>query len=120
MKSTVKRLQDNWASGLALFRQQNLRKVRIYFGERIGFYFAWLEYIIYWLVMPSVLGVACYLLTFILEDLHDKNLNFSWSELVIFIFSLFLSMATSLINLFWIRKQHRFSWQWGMTYIAEV
>ena len=37
--------------------------MRVYFGERAAFYFAWLNFYIIWLVGPAVFGSVCFFMS---------------------------------------------------------
>ena len=35
--------------------------LRQYFGEKVGLYFCWLGFYTSWLIVPSVVGVICFI-----------------------------------------------------------
>ncbi len=43
------------------YKTQPIDYIRIYFGERIAFYFSWVGYYTYMLVFPSVVGLAVFI-----------------------------------------------------------
>ena len=50
-------LWENWANPwLSLIRCQPLTTVRLYFGEQVAFYFAWLGFYTAWLTPPALAG----------------------------------------------------------------
>ncbi|KAL3314126.1 Anoctamin-1 [Cichlidogyrus casuarinus] len=54
-------LSQHWASYKKLLKSQPLDYVRLYFGETIGFYFAWLEFYTKWLIPPAVVGIISFI-----------------------------------------------------------
>lgn len=56
-----KLLYDNWANWRCLLNTQPLNYIRVYFGEKVGLYFAWLGYYTYSLILPSVVGLMVFL-----------------------------------------------------------
>lgn len=50
-------LWDYWVQPWNSFVCQPLHLIRLYFGEKLGFYFAWLGFFTSWLVLPSIAGV---------------------------------------------------------------
>jgi anoctamin-1 len=61
-KMSMRRLLwSNWANWRASFKMQPLDYIRLYFGEKIGFYFAWLGYYTYWLMPASLCGLLIFI-----------------------------------------------------------
>ena len=54
-------LYNFWARWGLMWKYQPLDHVREYFGEQIGFYFAWLGFYTAWLLPASILGVLVFL-----------------------------------------------------------
>ena len=54
-------LRRTWAKYSMWYKHQPIEKIRDYFGEKIGFYFAWLGAYTTWLVVPSVVGVLVFI-----------------------------------------------------------
>lgn len=50
-----------WADFKRSFKPQPLHFIRSYFGDKVGFYFAWLGFYTRMLVFPSFIGVLCFL-----------------------------------------------------------
>uniref|UniRef100_A0A915HV67 Anoctamin n=1 Tax=Romanomermis culicivorax TaxID=13658 RepID=A0A915HV67_ROMCU len=53
-------LRYSWANFNHMFKPQPLDLIRSYFGEKVGFYFAWLDFYTYMLIFPSVAGLASF------------------------------------------------------------
>ena len=51
------KLRRNWANWKKIFKVQPLDDVRSYFGEKIGFYFAFMDFYARALVPPSIVGI---------------------------------------------------------------
>lgn len=74
-------------------------KIRDHFGEKIAYYFAFLQYYFLWLSAPAGLGVLVYLT-------HSNTLTV-WFSLSMLIWAvLFLEM--------WRRKEHELAIQWSV------
>lgn len=83
---------------------QPINDVRAYFGDDIGFYFAFLEMYSRWLVIPSVLGI----IAFSLEYFRD------WGVYGRAFYSLFItSWATAFLK-FWKRRESTLQNEWGI------
>ncbi|XP_023177953.2 anoctamin-1 isoform X2 [Drosophila hydei] len=54
-------LYKNWASVKKWYRYQPLDDIKEYFGVKIGLYFAWLGFYTYMLLLASIVGVVCFL-----------------------------------------------------------
>ncbi|ALC47465.1 CG16718 [Drosophila busckii] len=63
--TTRELLYSNWASVRKWYRYQPLDDVKEYFGVKIGLYFAWLGYYTYMLLLASIVGVACFIYSWV-------------------------------------------------------
>lgn len=61
-------LSTEWASVTKWHRAQPLDYIKDYFGVKIGLYFAWLGYYTYMLMLASIVGVICFLYSFLTMD----------------------------------------------------
>ncbi len=61
LKNDREFLLENWANFKCLFKGQPLEVIRRYFGEKIGFYFSWLEFYTKALVFPAIVGFFVFL-----------------------------------------------------------
>lgn len=60
-------LSSRWARFSAWYKPQPLELVRDYFGEKIGFYFAWLGAYTAWLLLPSLVGLVVFFVNLMLS-----------------------------------------------------
>ncbi|KAG0166865.1 hypothetical protein DFQ28_000410 [Apophysomyces sp. BC1034] len=82
-----------------LIGKDDLTKIRDHFGEKIAFYFAFLQNYFLWLSVPSVLGVLVHLT-------HSNTLSISYSMAMLIWAVLFTEM--------WKRKQQELAISWGV------
>jgi hypothetical protein len=54
-------LWNRWANPKKIFSKQPINLINEYFGEKLGFYFAWLGFYTSSLIMPSILGLLVFL-----------------------------------------------------------
>jgi hypothetical protein len=54
---TKKVLRNKWANAKRIFTRQPLNLICEYFGEKLGFYFAWLGFYTNSLIIPSIFGL---------------------------------------------------------------
>jgi hypothetical protein len=53
---------------------QPLNFIANYYGEKMGFYFAWLSFYTSWLLIPAIPGVVLFIYQMvILNDKYQKN-----------------------------------------------
>lgn len=89
---------------------QPINNIRAYFGDEIGFYFAFLGVYSRWLVAPAVLGV----IVFVLEFFSD------WSIYGRGLYSLVItSWATAFLK-FWKRQESTLRSEWGIGPVDSV
>jgi hypothetical protein len=56
-------LWDNWGNPRKKFLSiQPINLIRKYFGEKLGFYFAWLGFYTFSLILPSIIGLIVFIL----------------------------------------------------------
>ncbi|CDI97940.1 protein of unknown function DUF590 [Echinococcus multilocularis] len=65
-------LNDQWGSLKNMIKFQPLDYVRLYFGESIAFYFAWLGLYTYWLIPVGIFGLLVFCLSAI--DISDDRI----------------------------------------------
>jgi hypothetical protein len=54
-------LWEYWAKPKRIFHSQPLLVIRRYYGEKLSFYFSWLDFYTKSLVVPSVIGFFVYI-----------------------------------------------------------
>jgi hypothetical protein len=84
--------------------QQPLDDVAQYFGERVAFYFAWMEMYTRWLVVPSVAGVVLFGL-----QVHSHHLDHPAAP----VYALFMALWTSAFIIAWRRRAAALAYRWG-------
>ncbi|VDK32493.1 unnamed protein product [Taenia asiatica] len=65
-------LNDQWGTLKRMIKYQPLDYIRLYFGESIAFYFAWLGLYTYWLVPVGIFGLLVFCLSAI--DISDDQI----------------------------------------------
>ncbi|CAG8670242.1 9449_t:CDS:2 [Funneliformis caledonium] len=84
--------------------KEDLLRLRNHFGEKIAYYFAFLQYYCVWLIAPSVVGILTWLFL---------------SEYSIF-FGVFIVLWSVIFTEFWRRKEYEFAILWGVHNYSQV
>ncbi|OMJ79321.1 hypothetical protein SteCoe_20704 [Stentor coeruleus] len=113
-------LKENWGSFKKFWKPQDLEKIRLYFGEKIGLYFAWLDYYVMWLILPAIVGLIVFIIQKYYGDIGDQEYKMSYSEISILVFSMVLALGSTLLHQLWLRRQTELSWMWGTTEMIEI
>jgi hypothetical protein len=78
-EETRQALKRAWVSNLKVWESQDLDKVRSYFGEKVGLFFAWLEFYRIWMFIPAGFGLLTFIIQlavpFTQDVLNDLNNN---------------------------------------------
>eukprot|EP00808_Paulinella_micropora_P018751 g21834.t1 len=93
-----------WKHPLAMFRQP-LPLIREYFGEAVGFYFAFSELYNQWLLPISLLGAIGFVVQF-----STGQVDHSYNAF----FALFIAVWTTALLEIWKRRQAKKRLDWGM------
>jgi len=95
----------------AFFSEKNglYFNIKEYFGEKIGLYFVFSSFMISWMVVPAVVGLACQIIVWVSDDYSHLVLPFY--AILILVWSVF-----ALKN--WSRLENRLKMHWG-TYDFE-
>ncbi|OQR83837.1 anoctamin-like protein [Achlya hypogyna] len=86
------------------------REIHSYFGPALSMYFVWLDFYTQFLVVPSICGVALFLMEAAGMD----------TTLYILPFSIVLSMSTSIFVDSWKRQQRKTEYQWQYTPVDDT
>jgi hypothetical protein len=54
-------LWNNWARPKKIFTSQPIELINEYFGEKLAFYFSWLDFYTKSLIVPAILGLLVFL-----------------------------------------------------------
>ena len=103
-----KGIMNNWPSGL-YSQKIPLTKIRNYFGEKIGFYFAFVSYYCKIASIPSIIGVV----VFILQRIYSPETVVIVT--VNFLFCIYVTIWATVFNEFWKRKENCLAIKWGQT-----
>lgn len=109
-----------------LWPTQPLNDIVEYFGEEVGFYFAFVEYFIKWLYIPTITGTIIFFIQKCDNDDNNDDINnplwfnIKTCQLILPYFSLFMIIWTSLFIQFWKRKQIKLAHQWGVINYEEI
>lgn len=73
--SLRQRLKCEWANWGCILKPQPLHNIRNYLGEKIGFYFAFMDFYVKAMIVPSILGLIVLLYGFIDAALNEETSN---------------------------------------------
>jgi len=104
-------LKREWLPWMKAPNQQPLDLIRMYFGEQIALYFAFLGHYTHWLIFISIPGTICGVLTYTVWREYDSPLSGA--------FSLIVAVWGILMLELWKRKQAHLALEWGMTNIEQ-
>lgn len=105
-------------------RDQPLEEIRLYYGEKIALYFAWIGHYTQWLISAAIVGVI-YLIFGLLNyyvlagDALSKSNTVAaqigdiFDNALTLPFSLFMSVWAALFVEFWKRKSNVLAYQWN-------
>jgi hypothetical protein len=108
----AKYLHSKWVMSWP-WTQQPLEQIRVYLGEKIAFYFAWLDYFNKWLVAPAIIGAvfAVYLATIGTEQRNRSIIGVVYGAALVLWMTFFLE--------FWKRKSNYLAFKWGVLNYSE-
>ncbi|KAG9306899.1 hypothetical protein G9A89_002568 [Geosiphon pyriformis] len=98
---------QNWIKSWStkwVIDKHDLMNLRNHFGEKIAFYFAFLQFYCLWLIAPSVAGLLTYLF------LNDYSIPFA----------VFTVIWSVIFTEFWRRKERELSIWWGVHNFSRV
>lgn len=97
-------MEANWASWKNIFKPLDIRAIRNYYGERIGMYFAWLEFYAKWLVFPSLLGIIIGIIAYATGAVTNDHDKFNFGQCCVFLYGIIISSFTFILSQMWSRK----------------
>jgi hypothetical protein len=106
----LEELKAEWAHPKKVFSTQPLKKIRDYFGEKIGLYFAWMEVYKTFMIIAGVVGLVVQVILFLNYSLEVTK---SMSQYFQVFFALFLAFWASTFDQLWGRREKIFAWEWG-------
>lgn len=89
---------------------QPIDHVAQYYGEKIAFYFAWLEMYTRWLILPSLAGCVLFVI-----QITDKSLNQPLAPY----YAIFMAFWASLFLIAWKRNAAVLAYRWGVLGFEE-
>lgn len=111
----IVRLQRKWLLLWAWPWNQPLEDIRDYFGERIGFYFLYLQHYVSFLIPMAILGI----LTLVYSELLTIYGDYEDTHAMRYVFDIILAasmlMWSTLFVEYWKRLQAFKGMEWGMT-----
>lgn len=113
-------LIENWGNFKKFWKPQDFAKIRLYYGEKVAMYFAWLDYYVKWLIFPAFFGLIAYIVEYVCEDINDNSKSITSSEVSVFVFSIVLALGSTVFTQVWERRQNELSWEWGTSDINDV
>ncbi|RHY47866.1 hypothetical protein DYB34_000033 [Aphanomyces astaci] len=84
---------------------QPLDDVATYFGEKVAFYFAWVEMYTKWLVAPVVVGIFLFV-----QQVQSASLDQPLAP----VYALFMAIWASLFLVAWRRRANSLAYRWGV------
>ncbi|XP_008410276.1 anoctamin-5 isoform X3 [Poecilia reticulata] len=74
-------LYKHWARFFCFFKEQPINRIRKYYGEKIGIYFAWLGFYTEMLLFAAVVGAICFLYGFLTYDDNEWSKEICSNEI---------------------------------------
>ncbi|OQR85391.1 anoctamin-like protein [Achlya hypogyna] len=125
----IAHLAATWIPRVAAPWKQPISEIRDYFGERIGFYFAYLGHYTTWLMYSSIVGFIVFALKMIndpkdvmvvgSDNVTRKSEVPSVMTYAIPIFAVFMCIWATLFMESWKREQNVLAMKWGMSELDD-
>ena len=89
--------------------------IRNFYGEVISFYFAWLEYYLQWLFVPSIIGLIVAIIIWIdpFPDTFIRDTTFTPKDIYLLGYCVVILIWASLFLALWKQKEKWYSYIWG-------
>lgn len=99
------------------FSQQKdfIQTVRNFYGEKIAFYFLFINHYVLWLTFPTFVGIIVFITKLYKSDLSTVNQTFHLStfNIIFTVFSCILILWVTLFLKVWKQKERLYSYFWG-------
>jgi hypothetical protein len=95
---------------------QPINFIANYYGEKQGFYFAWLMFYTSWLMVPAIPGIVLFIYQIITilnqqKNEEDINMDVPWNCL----YCIILALWSTIFIEIWKRREAEIAHNWGMT-----
>nr|CDS25633.2 protein of unknown function DUF590 [Hymenolepis microstoma] len=124
-------LTSQWANLKMMLKYQPLDYIRLYFGESIAFYFAWLGLYTYWLIPVGIFGLLVFCLSAIdiADDRVVEDVCNGGGEIVMcptcnkgctVLFAVFMAIWATLFMENWKRYQNVLAYRWNVQNLESI
>ena len=111
-EESLEKLRKEWTPNLLTCRsKQPMNDVKDYFGVKIAFYFAFIEYYNYLIIYPAVLGLALQIVIYVTQNNDHVLLPF---------YSVFILLWSQSFLDSWELKEGHYAMEWGVTNIERI
>ena len=86
--------------------------IREYYGEKIAIYFAWMQFYLIWLIVPSIASIIFTIISWWNDTPIDENKSYSF-------YSFGMAIWSTLFVVYWKRKTWHYKIKWG-NYTTET
>lgn len=99
-------------------QEELVHTIRNFYGEKIAFYFLWINKLTIWLISPVIIGIIIFIITFFTGNnsnaTEQGTLNISLIDVVYFFGAIFFVVWTTLFLKVWTQQEKIYSILWGM------
>ena len=118
-EAIVSEFKRDWTTLWHFWKGQDIPRIRSYFGEEVAMYFAWIEFYVYWLAIPGVIGLTAFLVVVGLDKEPYSREGPRDSNYVLLAFAMFLSISSTLFDVLWTRRESVLAWKWGTSSLEK-
>ena len=123
-KKKLTHLKEVWGSFGVICRhplkRANIHEINDYYGEKIGMYFAWLEFLMINILPLSIISLGLGFIYLFCTEEDDSSYRLTPKEIVAIILALLLPFFSTSYEQLWIRQQNTICWEWGTTDLSQV
>ena len=117
-------LIQTWGQFKKLWIPQPLERIRLYFGEKVAMYFAWIGMLTTWLWIPSILGIIVGIYSVASDRVQvtagtSVSEKIRWDNALSPALALFMIFWATIFNEMWKRRANSLAFHWGMTNYEE-